>query len=107
MAIEVLQQVAAQVLAALGLKGVIGAGALLSTLTMLHWGYRLSHLTALFRTVSAVAFKYGAVSIAVASVVLGGALYAGIIPGVDVAKLQDILAVVIETVTPSGGGGVL
>ncbi|WP_135807445.1 hypothetical protein [Halorussus marinus] len=103
----VLREAVGRVLATLGLKGVIGASAVVSTLTLFWWGYRLSSVVAFLRTASTVAVRYGAVSVAVLAVALAGALHAGVIPGVNLAPIYDLLDVLVETVSPSGGGGIL
>lgn len=94
-----------QALAALGVAGMVGAGAVLSTLTLLWWGYRLSHVAAFARTAGTVALKYGGVSAVVVLGVIAGGVHAGVIPGINVDRLAQLVTVVVETVTPSGGGG--
>lgn len=103
--IDVARRVVQDALAAAGLAGAIGAGALLSTLTMLWWGYRLSTFAALARSAGAVALKYGGVSVVVVLAVIAGGVHAGVIPGVNVDRLVQLVSVIVETVTPSGGGG--
>jgi hypothetical protein len=104
---DIARQLAQRALAALGLAGVIGAGALLSTLTLLWWGYRLSHVAAVARTAGTVALRYGGVSAVVVGVVIAGGIHAGVIPGVNVDRLMHLVTVFVETVTPSGGGGLV
>jgi hypothetical protein len=110
MALEGVQEIIVEgvsaTLDAVGLAGV-SAGAVVTVVMLLIWGYRLQTLAALSRKVIGAAFRHALVSGAVLVIVGGAALYVGIIPGVNVdaaiGAAQDAAGALEDVVAVAGG----
>lgn len=80
-----------------GIEGV-AATAVIVALAWLWWGYKLSAFASAGRAVGRTVAEHVLVSIAVASALLLGLLYTGVIPGVDMqaasALVSDALGVI-------------
>jgi len=87
----VLRDVVGWALDTLGVEGV-ATGAVIIAIVWLWWGYKLSALASAGRSVGATIAQHAVVSAAVASAVLFGLLYAGVIPGVDMQAAQALVS---------------
>jgi|GEM_PF-6649402 len=81
----------------LGIGGV-ATGAVLVALVWLWWGYKLTALASVGRSIGATIAQHAVVSVAVAAAVLLGLLYAGVIPGVDMQAAQALVSGALEVI---------
>lgn len=75
----------------IGVEGV-AATAVIVALAWLWWGYKLSVIASVGRSVGRTLAQHALVSLAVTGAVLFGLLYAGVIPGVDLAAANALVS---------------
>lgn len=85
------------VLDQLGVEG-IAATAVIVALAWLWWGYKLNAIAGAGRSVAATVAQHAVVSGSVASAVLLGLLYTGVIPGVDMQAANALVSGALEVV---------
>jgi|GEM_PF-3921862 len=87
--------VLARLLEFAGLEGVISVSLLISIVLMFYWGYRVAWAISMAKTILSATVRHGLVSMVILLSVGGGALYLGVIPGINLDPLLRLLPEVL------------